>query len=273
MVESYARQKELRKDGGSRTVAQAAVDLRNLLAASAEVCEMTHRGFEAVVGTWRLDVPRACAENDWGSRLFLPFDVASITTLKPRSGSGLTFGTSLTEDTDFVATREDGDSNKPMVWLDRIGGSWPVGTLQLELTGVRGYSYEVEDTGLTVLNETEIAAGVTTLQVSSTEGVSLGETLKIESEQLRVMDLPSATNLTVARGVNGTTAAAHATGVAVYRRRYPRDIEKAVALRATDLMTGTRTNFSGAQGEEGLSTGTSFAQFKGLVKHFKRWGV
>lgn len=273
MVDAYAREKELRKDGGQRSAGTPEVDLRNILAASEEVREATYRGFEAVVGTWYIDVPRACEANAWGERLYLPWDVAEITTLKPRSGSGLTFGSAMVEGTDYLVTREGGDELAPMVWLDRIGSTWAEGRQGLQLVGVRGYSYEVESTGLTVLNATEITSGGTDLQVASTEEISLGEVLKLESEQVRVTALPSNQNITIERGVNGTTAAAHANGTAVYRRRYPRLIEKAVALRAADLKTGVRTNFGGAQGEEGLTTGSAFAQFMGIVEKFKRWAV
>jgi hypothetical protein len=71
---------------------------------------------------------------------------------------------------------------------------------------------------------TTLGAAITLIQtsftVASSAGISPGDTLQIDSEQLQVTGV-SGTALTVVRGVNGTTAAGHASGANVYDIRFP----------------------------------------------------
>lgn len=277
MPDIYATISRAKAAGAANRNTAAAADavwLKHLEAASAEVNERTGRDFAARLVTAYVDVPRACRENLLGARLFLPFDVASITTLKPYSSSPLTYGTALAANTDYLAHREREDPNSPMDYLDRLSTVWTPGERQLELVGYRGYSYEVETTGLTV-QDNPMTNSTTTLTVTDAPDVGVGETLKIEDEQVRVTDQPTTTVLTVERAVNGTTAAQHAQGTVIYRRRYPRAIEEATALRAIDLYRGAPGGFGGAAGgeEAGYSSPTSYAQFVGLLKPFRRWVV
>lgn len=86
------------------------------------------------------------------------------------------------------------------------------------ITGTWGYhdnwSNAWADTGDTVQNTTQISASDTTLSVSSTSNFEVYQLIKIESEYLFITS-KSGTNLTVERGVNGTTAAIHANGTSI----------------------------------------------------------
>lgn len=115
------------------------------------------------------------------------------------------------------------------------------------VTGTWGYHNDWSnawvDTGDTVQNS-PLAAGGTTLTVSdSPEGAdTLGleprfqvqGLLKIEEEYLYVTEI-SGTSVTVKRGVNGTTAAEHASGTPIYRYQPPEEIETAMLMLATHL--------------------------------------
>lgn len=63
----------------------------------------------------------------------------------------------------------------------------------------------------------------TTLTMTSGHQVETGNTLLIDSEQMYV-SLVAGNSLTVARGVNGTTAAAHDSGAAVSVYQHPADV-------------------------------------------------
>lgn len=273
MPNVYGFVTDLQNDASSSVSANAAAHLRNLIAATAEVDDRTLRSFAARLVTQVFDVPAPNRANNFGTRLWLPFDIASITTLKEKTAEPLTFGTTLTENTNFIAYREDGDANKTMVYLDRLdGGSWPSGPGTLQFIGYRGYSYEVEDTGQTVQNASEISASDTSLLVTSSAGLCAGQMLKIDSEQCYISAIPDATHATIERAQNGTVAATHANGTAIYRRRYPREIETATVIRAMDLFQGKRTGFQGAQGGEDVGFGSNLAyrQFVGLLGPWKR---
>jgi hypothetical protein len=85
-----------------------------------------------------------------------------------------------------------------------------------------------------------LSSGASTLTVTDADGADseletprfqVGHLLKIENEYLRVLAVNTATNvLTVLRGVNGTTAAAHALNTAIYTYQPPLDVA-AISLR------------------------------------------
>lgn len=273
MAEMYARLSHAKQAGAAaRTSGDDPVWVRSLAAATAEIDSMTGRSFSARVGTWYLDVRGPSASNNWGTRLWMPFDVAEITSLKPLQSSPLTYGTALVENTDYLVQREAGEDNAPISYLERLSDAWTPGARSLQLVGVRGYSYEVEDTWQTVQDD-PLSSSSTTLTLLSTSDISEGETLRLGDEQVSVRAVVDATTLTIVRAVNGTTAAEHAQGVTVYRRRYPRDIEQAAIVRAIDFKRGAPGAFGGQAGgeEAGFSNPTSFAQFAGLVRRYKRW--
>lgn len=277
MPDVYARVPDAKAAGAANRVsANDDLWLQTLIAASAEIDARTRRSFGARLVTEYLDGPPSRPENEYGTRLFLPFDVASITSLASYTAAPLTYGTTLVENTDYLKRHEDNDTNKPILYLDHLTSSWTEGVRTFKLVGLRGYSYELEDTLQTVQNATEIAAGGTSLTVTAIDDIAAGETLVIESEQVYVSAVQKAANTaTLVRAQNGTTAAAHANGTAIYRRRYPRAIEEACILRAIDLYKGAPGSFAGAQGGDvsGFSSPTIYAQFMGLLTPFIWRGV
>jgi hypothetical protein len=62
-----------------------------------------------------------------------------------------------------------------------------------------------------------LAANGTSITVAASSRFQVGQMLKIESEFVLVTALASGTSLTVTRGVNGTTAAAHVKNTVIYR--------------------------------------------------------
>ena len=95
-----------------------------------------------------------------------------------------------------------------------------------------------------------INASVTTITVSDADGADengmtprfqVGQLIKIESEYLWVIAVTAASTntLTVRRAMNGTTAASHATGTAIYNYRPMYDIQQAT-LRLTKWLYNQR---------------------------------
>lgn len=270
MPEVTARINELQGDGNSSASGNAAAWLRNAIAATEDVAGFTRRGFAAVLGTWYLDVPAQTPANEFGLRYWLPFDVVSITSLALKTADPLTYGAALVENTDFLAQREDGDSNKPMVYLDMLSGQrLTAGARQLKLVGVRGYSYEVESTGLTGTLSDATDTSLTT-NATAENVIYPGMMLKMASEQMYASAV-SGTTVTVERGQNGTTATSH-SAVAISARRYPRWCEEATKLRALDLFTAKRTAGQGTSGGEDLSFASPgiYRQFRSLLTPHKR---
>ena len=166
-----------------------------------------------------------------GERLLLPEDLQAITTLKTDANADDTYETTWSA-SDYYLYPNDG----PPYWAIDVRPSstkgWTYGRRTVELVGTWGYSLETESTGLTVQNTTQIDASGTSLTVQSNGTVDIGATLLIESEQLSVTSRTGDTTLIVSRAYNGTTAAAHVTGTAISRYRYPRAIEQACIMQA-----------------------------------------
>jgi len=93
-----------------------------------------------------------------------------------------------------------------------------------------------------------IADGTTTsVTVSSRADVEAGHTLLIGSEQIYVESY-SGNTLTVARGVNGTTAAVHGDGSAIDIYEYPGPVVEATVLQAARLWRRKDSVFTGTAG-------------------------
>lgn len=139
-------------------------------------------------------------------------------------------GETLVEGTDFVLLPDDGWPKWKLWRLPKSTKRFFAGQRTLQVAGEWGYgdgerSDPVDDTGAagTVGDATS-----TTVTVDDASGLSAGQTLRLDSEQMFVESI-AGTTLTVKRGVNGTTAAAHA-GAAVKVYRYPALIEKFVKV-------------------------------------------
>ena len=116
---------------------------------------------------------------------------------------------------------------------------FPLSRAGMVVSGVWGYCDVREDTGLRVSGSESVTIGDSILTVASGDGaidLSAGHTIRIDDEQLYVVgvvdDGQGTLTLTVNRGVNGTEAAAHATGAPVSVYRYPKGVAEACLLQA-----------------------------------------
>ena len=136
----------------------------------------------------------------------------------------------------FDSPTSGSDNSKPYTGIitNPNGGQsvFPVGTRVIEITGKWGYWRQLlPKDALTV----ELAAGVTSLEASC----DVGETLRIEDEQIYVMEdiTPDggAETYRIVRGVNGTTDALHASGASVSVYKYPASVRESTFLQAARL--------------------------------------
>lgn len=202
--------------------------LRLLTAASRQIekPKLTGRYFYCFEGTKYFD--------GGGSNLWLPEDILSITTLKcDEDGDGI-YEVSM-ETTDYnlyplltypktrLKINSNGNYSSFASGIDK----------GIEIIGVFGYAdsatpYEEK----TAINEaTGIIASQTSFTVDEGKEIKIGQTIRIESEQMFVEDI-SQNILYVKRGINGTTAATHANDKAIYVYLYPEDITHATLILA-----------------------------------------
>ena len=112
------------------------------------------------------------------------------------------------------------------------------GQKTLAIVGSWGYTSDTEE--ITDLNGAVSSTTATTVAVTSATGLSPAETILVGSEQMYITSI-SSNNLTVERGVNGTTAATHSDEDAVKSYIYPSEVVQAcldlskVTFRNRDL--------------------------------------
>lgn len=286
-MNNLARLNKVKADeaGVDGTTSLDAILVRSVDEVSREFENETHREFAATLGTRYLARhPRACADE-----LRLDVDLASISSLTVDDDGDGTYELTLVENTDYFVEREDDlDSNTPIVCLtlNRNGtqlSSWPTDDRSVKITGLWGYSYELESSTLTVSDAGPgLDTSETGITLSATAATLIfpGDTIVIDSEQMEVTAVVT-TLLTVVRAINGTTAAIHSDGATVYIRRYPRDVERVVAERAVGLRWDAQGGYDAgitltgeAQGAAGKTTiRGSFARWKNTINRYKRWGV
>jgi len=107
--------------------------------------------------------------------------------------------------------------------------AFTVGRRAVEIAGFWGYRSNTADTGADVDQGGTLPAAAATVTVTDGSLVSAGQTLLLDSEQFFVREV-SGDNLTVARGVNGTTATTHGDGSDLFVYRYPDPVARAVLL-------------------------------------------
>jgi len=239
----------------------------------------TGRDFVARLSTRHLNRhPRAC-----GREMRLSQDLASITTLTVDDDGDDTYELTLAETTDYFVVRErEGDSNTPIVRLDLNPNgtqlsAWPTAKRAIKLVGLWGYSYELEDALVDTNEELDASETDITLDLTAAALIYPGDTIVIESEQMEVTAVSTVT-LTVVRGINGTTAVTHVINSDVYVRRYPRDVERAVAERVVGLRWDSQGGYDAAVSLTGDAQGTpgtraTFARWRSAVHAYKRWAV
>lgn len=231
-MNGYARLPHVRNELNAQgTTAQDSDIVRAIERASAACRTATSRQFHTTTET------RHFSGN--GERLFyLGTDLLSITTIKVSEtvAQPTTFENTLTVATDYTLWPRNSITSYRAITANPNGqyGAFPVGVDNIQIVGTWGYSEVLEAIAISGTPVTGTLSSTTDLTLTasvSVEGIiEIGDTLYIESEQLEVVDVAT-TTVTVTRAINGTTAAAHTTQ-ALYLRRFPLDVERAVAADA-----------------------------------------
>ena len=182
--------------------------------------------------------------------LTLPWDLIAITTLKEDTVADAVYDTTWAA-ADYVLSSGVGNYDADPTGRAHLANTRPYWTIEVderstgsksrfrwgqrvfELAGKFGFSESTVDSTATT-NEAFDATDVT-LTVSDGTAFSVGQTILIDSEQLYITAI-STNALTVVRGVNGTTAAAHDTATAISIIEYPNPIREAVLLEAGLLL-------------------------------------
>ena len=215
-----------------------------------------NRHFYVLTTTRRFDGGRARALN-------VP-DLISVTSLKTDEDNDRTYELTWAA-SDYLLYPLNAEPQQPWgrpytrILVDIESGSrpwFPGGGPTVEAVGKWGYREVTEDSGADINEGGSFGAADTTLTVTDGSKFSVGDTLSIDSESLYVTAI-STNDLTVTRGVNGTTAAAHDDSSDVYLYRYPGPVVEACLLQAARLWK--RKDISYVPPDDGRAFGSGAA--------------
>lgn len=212
---------------------------RALETASRRVDEKARRIFYALTATRVLDGNGCHA-------MKIP-DLLAATSIKLDEDGDRTFELTLASATDYYLKRhgaEDEDATPyTMLELDSVNGqrsSFLAQKRLVQIVGRWGYTEATESVGTAA---EALDAGETALDVADSTLYSVGQTIKIDSEQMYVSAI-STNTLTVDRGVNGTTDAAHLTAAPITRYVYTPEVQMAALMWAGRMWKRRETSYS-----------------------------
>jgi len=169
-------------------------------------------------------------------------DLVSVSEMRVREASGEWIGWSSGDWLLYPLNAEPTEpGGRPYTRITLAGKHrrFPLSRAGVAVSGVWGYCDVREDTGARTGGDAPVASGDASLTLQADDDaihLSAGHTIRIGDEQLYVTaastDDQAVTTLTVQRGVNGTTAAAHAVGSGISMYRYPEGVAEACLLQA-----------------------------------------
>ena len=181
-----------------------------------------------------------------GDSLAVP-DLIEVSSISVGLGSGRRIEWSADDWTLYPLNAEpDEPWGRPYTRIKVAAGStrrFVRGSGAVIVDGVWGYNRRLVDSGWLVADMAPVGSGDTSIAAAAGNGVtplavSAGHTIRIDDEQLFVASVDRAggaatATLEVERGVNGTSAAAHASGQAASLFRYPDAVAEACLLLAS----------------------------------------
>ena len=166
----------------------------------------------------------------------------------------------------------------PYSWLElspnSAYGSFGSDRRSVEIDGVHGYGDGESATPYYLSSQTvqdnPLAAGAVVLTVTSTTSLGAGMTLRVELEQIYIESIINATTCTVTRGVNGTTAVAHALNTAIYIYEAPQPIYEATLVMAMKAWKRKDSAFQDAVGSAETGMVVTYKDEDPYVKTVKK---
>jgi hypothetical protein len=182
-------------------------------------------------------------------------DLIEVTTLKTDADGDGTYENTWATPTDYFLEPANAPiEGKPYtkVVTAAYAGRYSLwgGQRNIQIVGIWGYSRDLLTLAATVSGAHNDS--VTSITLSAGGELEPLQTILVGSEQMYVTNVNGAV-LTVERGVNGTTAAAHSDGAAVKLYRYPDWVVQAAELAAAKLFQDPHSPY-GVVGSADLGT-------------------
>ena len=231
MGNCYIALNEIKSRLGVTVTSDDALLLSLIEASSRTIDNLCHRHFFIEAGAKYFN-------GTWKNYLEVP-DLMSVSSFAVDTERDLTFdGETWDEDDDFYLSGAAGIMEWPKcrIHLTPLSNKrFTHGDNLYEVTGQWGYGNGTSEPWYGLAQTGTVDSSALTLAISSaTAYIQTGHTISVENEHMYVTDYSgSGTNVTVDRGVNGSTAAAH-SAKKVSVMRYPSDLSRLALYMAIE---------------------------------------
>lgn len=141
---------------------------------------------------------------------------------------------------------------------------------QKTLTVLGAWGWQDEVINGDTLNGAVSSTTTTIVKTNGSAAIYSGNTIRIDSEQLYVR-AKNGTNLTVFRGVNGTTAATHADVSNIYVYQYPSDVVEACLAIARDRWRSREAGTTAIIGTAGAAITRPGAEVRAILRTLENY--
>jgi hypothetical protein len=218
-------------------------------------------GFGPRTGTNRYD-------SAYGTEVEFDDDLLSLTSLSLLDSTAGTSLGSPVVDTDYYLWPYDSTPKRRFV-LHGQGSVTRLGSGRRVSSFTGSWGYQDERVTATPTIAEALDASETGVDVSAVTGLEVGQTWLADSEQLYVTGI-TGTTATVVRGANGTTAAAHNTGISFDIYRYPRDVARCAIALAARRRRMRDANSDGAHGGGEVPAFSYSASERAILRDYLR---
>lgn len=141
---------------------------------------------------------------------------------------------------------------------------------QKTLTILGSWGWQDEVLNGDTLNGAINATTTTVVKTNASAAIYPGSTILIDSEQMYVR-AKNGTNLTVFRGVNGTTAATHLDNANIYKYLYPADVVEACLAIARDRFRSREAGTTAIIGAGGATIARPGAEVRAILRNLDNY--
>lgn len=252
VLNTYAGIDTLKQRSGITGSTQEPLLWLALYGASRTVDRYCNRHFFVLSGTRQFDVEHP-------GKVSVP-DLAAVIVIREDADRDRVFELTLSAD-QYLLYPLNASPDRPWgrpyssVVADPAGTrpQFTVGRRAIEIDGEWGFRCVLQDTGTNLNVGAPLSSTATQVTVTDGSLIEPGSTLRIDQEQVFVR-LVSGNDLTVARGVNGSSAVSHADGSDVLATSYPAAVGEAALLIAGRLFSRKDSPLAVTAGSYGLGS-------------------
>lgn len=228
MPHSYLGRNALKPFLGDTTTKNDVAYRRALEGVSQEIDKWTNRTFRTSVET------RYFTPED-GDEILID-DVVSVTAVRMDQDGDRTYETTLsTSDWELLPFNATSSSEPYTILSRRPNGSYSFTSMRrgLQIVGTWGYWEDLANS--TSKCSTNTDATSTSFGIAGSTSLDVGQTIRIDDEDMYVNDIDTSSNVFVERGINGSTASTHSTSSPIKVHRYPPTVVEACRIQATRI--------------------------------------